>query len=49
MKLEPLFFFKTDRDKFDSIESKTKAEIMAKIQEFNLEDLEDIVPDVLEV
>ena len=49
VKLEPLFFLKTDRDKFDAIESKTNSEILAKIQEFNLEDLEVSVPEVLEV
>ena len=49
IKLEPLFFTKVQREKFESIESKTKAEILEKIQLFNLDDLGSLVPDVLEV
>ena len=49
IKLEPLFIKKTDREKFESIESKTKAQIMEKIQGFNLDELDFIAPDVLEV
>ena len=39
----------TDRQKFESIESKTKSEILDKIQGFNLDELDFIAPDVLEV
>ena len=49
MKLEPLFFLKSERAKFESIESKTKSEILAKIQEFDLEEIDVVAPDVLEV
>ena len=37
----------TDRQKFESIESKTKSEILDKIQLFNLDELDFIAPDVL--
>ena len=49
VKLEPLFFLKTDRSRFESIDSKTKSEILLKIRGFNLDDLDVIAPDVLEV
>ena len=49
MKLEPLFLQKSDRERFEAIESKTKAEILEKIQGFNLDDLDCLAPDVLEV
>ena len=49
IKLEPVFFTKSDRERFEAIESKTKAEILEKIQLFRLDELEFLVPDVLEV
>ena len=49
VKLEPLFFLKTNRSRFESIDSKTKSEILLKIRGFNLDDLDVIAPDVLEV
>ena len=49
VKLEPLFLKKSDREKFESIESKTKAEILEKVQGFNLDELDFLAPDVLQV